>query len=181
MCNNILLPWLNFIILTATLFVVAWYTFITNRLHRTSQEQLVELTKQRRLSVIPALHPQLLKHGISNKMNLINIGNGVAVNIHFEKIMYAPTKMGDTYYEFENISMLRPMEHVIVPSKSFVLGRIEHSNSELAHLTSEYSDSTVLLHIAFQDLEGERYEEVFQMGKGAHKFISLKLINKSTA
>ena len=177
MCDKTMLAWLNIIVLTITMCVIIWYTIITNRLHRVSQNQLTELTKQRRLSVIPTLLPQLLRHGVLNKMNLMNIGNGVAVNIHFEKVRYAPPEMGDTYYEFEDIPMLRPTEHLIVSYKSFVLGRIEHPDVGLVHLTTEYSKTTVLLNITFQDLEGEQYEEIFQMGKGGNKFISLKLKN----
>jgi len=179
MCDQMIISWLNFIVLTATLFFIAKYTVITKDLNKISQKQLDELIKQKRLSIIPILYPQLLQHGIKFAMQLTNIGNGVAVNIHIDKVNYLSNEE-DTYYEFEDVAMLSPNEPTLLPYASYFLGRIQHPDEGLLQL-GIHALADVQLCITFQDLNRESYEEIFQMGKSGAKFISLNLVNNITA
>jgi hypothetical protein len=101
---SVVSDWLNFAVLTITMLTVIAYTIITNKLQRTSQSQLIELVRQRQLSIIPALLPELQGGGTTNRLQITNIGNGVAVNIHFDRVIYAPEILKDTFYE-----MTRPL------------------------------------------------------------------------
>ena len=173
MCNLTLFNWLNFIVLSATLGTVFWYTIITRRLHKTSQMQLDELLKQRRLSIMPTLLPSRKRTGMVEEFILRNIGQGIALNIHIDNVNYAPD-LKDTYYKFYEVPMLRQGDSIPVPFQSYLLGTLRHDDG-LAPL-GEHANSPVVIRFTFSDLAGDKYEQLYQMGKEPDRHISIKLI-----
>jgi len=92
--NGHLVEWLTFLVLFATLGFVAYYTFVTNKLQKTSEQQINELIRQRRLSKMPSIITDIdlfetdgLKPGFFvPELNLLNVGNGLAIGIKLENI-----------------------------------------------------------------------------------------------
>jgi hypothetical protein len=173
MCNQTIMNWLNLIVLVATLITIICYTVITNKLHLVSTNQLAELLKQRRLSIMPTLLPSLKRNGKIEEFILRNIGNGIALNIQIHDVDYAP-KVENTYYKFREIPMLRQEESASVFYQSYLTGVLEH-DVDLAPF-SEHASSPVVIRITFSDLAGDKYEQLYQMGKEPDKNISIRLI-----
>ncbi len=175
-----IIDWLNLSILTLTLIAVGWYAAITHRLHQTAQNQLAEVTRQRTLSVMPTLLPQVRpSSSIIDEFHLTNIGNGVALNITIDDVRFAPDTLPNSYYRFQSVLMLRPTESVSFLYPDLWEGFKLKKPQGLPHFKPEFATSTLTLRFTFQDIEGSEYEQFFQMGKAGSKQISVRLKNHS--
>jgi hypothetical protein len=74
-----LLGWLNFVVLTVTGGVIAWYTIETYRLRREAQ-------RQTELQIRPFLSLEIEGEGFERRARLVNIGRGVAMGISVKNI-----------------------------------------------------------------------------------------------
>jgi len=74
-----LLGWLNFLVLTVTGGVIAWYTVETYRLRREAQLQT-------ELQIRPFLSLEIEGEGFERRARLVNIGRGVAMGISVKNI-----------------------------------------------------------------------------------------------
>ena len=168
---------LNLVVLTLTLFALFRYAAITNRLQKSALDQLNEMARQRRLSVMPTMLPELKHETGDDIFYLTNIGHGIAVNIRIEEIKYVSKSLPSSYVRFDEVSMLRPGETVRIKSEDFLEARPRGQSNVLAHFKKQVLPSkvaTVLVEFHFQDIEGEEYEQVYQMGE-TNKHLSLKL------
>jgi len=97
--------WLNLLVLTLTFGAVVWYTII-------NRPVLAELVKQRRLSVIPALQPDVITSNGRDFLRITNIGNGVALNVVVADLHYGSKELPDSYYRFDSVLIIKPNESV---------------------------------------------------------------------
>ena len=123
---------------------------------------------------MPALLPKIIRTGTLEEFVLRNIGHGIALNIQIDNVKYSP-ELENTYYKFHEIPMLREMDSVPVPYQSYV----ENTHSPGDHLApfGAHANSPVVIRITFSDLAGDKYEQLYQMGKLPDRHISIKLIS----
>ena len=178
--NPSIADWLTLGVLTLTLVAVGWYAFVTHRLHQVAQQQLAEVARTRRLSVMPALLPEVRPApNIIDAFQLTNVGNGVALNVVIDDVKIAPDTLPNSYYRFQSIPMLRPGESASAPYNDFLEGVRLDKPHGLPHFKPEFATSTLTLRFTFRDIEGSEYEQLSQMGKGGNRHISVKLMNDS--
>lgn len=160
---------LNLIVLTLTLGVVTVYTVITHRIQRTASEQTRELIHQRKLSMMPAIVADV--NAKTDKFELTNIGNGIAINIKIERVEIPFEALSDSYYEFDRVLMLAPKESVTVPYELYIEGSKESvSVTSLIHIREGQAKGRVVVKVNFQDIEGSKYTQTFVMGKGGYEY-----------
>ena len=159
--------WLNLLVLTLTLGAVVWYT-VTN--HRV----LGELVKQRRLSVIPALQPEVVKSKGRDFLSITNIGSGVALNVIVADAPFGSNNLSGFYYRFDSALIIRPNTSVTLAYTEFLLDVPQTESNQLFHLKPEFAPSSVIITFRFQDIEGTEYEQYYQMGKGGNRHIAIR-------
>lgn len=166
---------LNLIVLTLTLGAVIWYAIVTRRMQQAVTDQVRELVHQRRLSIMPALVARVNR----DKFEVTNIGNGRALNIRIQRTKIPFPSFHNSYYEFEEVFMLRPDETSAVPYEEyFEGGKQEKGFGDLVHIDEDYAHDSVIVSINFHDVEGNAYEQTLIMGKGGYKHGFVKLVRE---
>lgn len=172
---TLLINWLTFGVITLTLGVMIWYTFETRGLHGAAKDQLDELVRQRRLSVMPTILPEVQYDKGAEVFRLTNIGKGVATNIRIQDVHYSEN-LPNTYYRFSEVSLIRPDQFAIVAYEEYLHGVKRDPPSGLAQF-GVFGASGLILVIRFHDIEGGTYEQRYQMGKDGNKHLSLVSIS----
>ena len=113
--------------------------------------------------------------GPFQNLKLTNIGNGIALNVTIDRVNYTTPEIEGTYLEFDPIPMIQKGEPVTVKCKDLLAGVLQKKEG-LSPLDPDFAYSTVVLRMTFENLDGERYEQKFQMGKEGSRHISLKKI-----
>ncbi len=156
--NTLSIP--TFVVLTLTLGAIIWYTIV-------ARDQLKELVRQRRLSVVATLVPQVKHDNGSYVFYLTNIGKGIALNIRIKDVKYYPDTHPDWYYRFDEIPMIRPADTEPANIVDIQDGVENSSPTKLFHLKKQILPSkisNVNIEMFFQDIEGGNYRQVYQMG-----------------
>ena len=157
---------LNLIVLTLTLGAVIWYTWITRRMQQEMANQVRELVHQRRLSIMPALVARV--NGSS--FEITNIGNGTAINIKIGRVELPMPTLKNSYIAFYETFLLHQGETCTVPYEEYFEGaKFDNKFGGLAHIHEKYAHGIVPIPIEFQDIEGNLYKQIVQMGKGGYK------------
>jgi hypothetical protein len=167
---------LNLIVLTLTLGALVAYTVITHRMQKAVAAQVREIVRQRRLSIMPALVARVS----GDKFEVTNIGNGLALNIKIARTKIPFPSFHNSYYEFEEVFLLRPSEtSAVLYEEYFEGGKQEKGFGDLVHIDEPYAHDKVIVPIRFQDLDGNTYGQTLIMGKGGYKHGFASLIEKS--
>lgn len=174
------------VVLTLTLIAVVWYTFLTLKTHRA-------IVQQTNVSILPAFDVTVdikgwitvrtesgedaYVPGVDSKLNLKNIGLGVALNVRIEplKINYGAdlnwlSPDGDEHtMEFVRVNSLAPKEIMSfrgaeLHSDEKIGGRYK-SVDVLSYLLppKAYGDYEMKIH--FTDIMGNKYSQAFHLGK----------------
>lgn len=130
---TLLIDWLTFGVITMTLLVMTWYTIETCRLRRVAKEQLDELVRQRRLSVMPTVLPEVRHDSGAQVFRLTNIGKGIATNIRIQDV-YPSDSLPNTYYRFSEVPLIRPDQYANVPYEEYLSGVKQDPPSGLAQV-----------------------------------------------
>ena len=116
-----LLGWLNFIVLTATGAVIAWYTWETRRLRQESQQQVGESQRQTELQIRPFLSltiapgaPMVTADGGTEAVKIVNLGKGPARNVD------ARAQSGETF----ELKIHQPITHIAPGTEAMVKWRV---------------------------------------------------------
>jgi hypothetical protein len=167
---------LNLVVLTLTLGAVVWYTWITRRMQQDVANQVRELVHQRRLSIMPALVARVS----GSSFELTNIGNGTAINIKINRVDLPFPTLKNSYITFQEIFLLHRGETCTVPYEEYLEGaKFDIEFGGLAHIDEKYAHGRVSIPIEFQDIEGNLYRQIVQMGKGGYRHGFVELISES--
>jgi hypothetical protein len=154
--------------LMATLVVLIFYTTYTYRMQQIARDQTDELIRQRKLSNLPAFIAYPVDPRQSNRINLYNIGKGVALNVKCDDV-HVP-------------SQLHPDGRIIIPSMAAIKpGQDFHSGVDFAGLgdrneqnhamnappiANYLNDEVYVLTVNFFDVEGNGYNQDLYMNHG---------------
>ncbi len=83
---------------------------------------------------------------------------------------------------FDEVLMLLPGEERVVECMTFLSETAtEGEPNQLTFIKEDYAHGTVSIDISFQDIEGNKYTQTLQMGKGGYKQGFVKLVeNEAT-
>ena len=110
--DSTIVEWLTFAILTLTLIALVVYTFFTRKLQKAAENQSHEMSRQRRLSILPSLIHIIKdsKTSLTGKGLFIkNIGNGPAINISLKKVKFP---YDERCCKIKSIDILQPGEEI---------------------------------------------------------------------
>ena len=185
--------WAEMIISLITLILLAIYTWKTHLMQeavvkqvkaaaeqtKVAQAQLAAIVRQVRLSMLPAFVLQITGNDPKGNLEILNIGNGIAINISIDRLNLNPA------YNFEDDSCpniifkreifvatggWRKIEHELYYGNKRVpsIGDPTPAPRDLVHeLREENAGERVFpLRVRFQDIEGNKYTQLIKMGKG---------------
>jgi hypothetical protein len=165
---QIILSAINAALLLATLVVLVFYTKYTYRIQEIARDQTDELIRQRKLSNLPAFIAYPVDPRQSNRINLYNIGKGVALNVRCDDVSVP--------------SELHPDARIIIPPMAAIKpGQDLHSGVDFAGLGERnernramnappiahfLNDENYVLTVNFFDVEGNGYKQELFMDHG---------------
>jgi hypothetical protein len=165
---QIILAGINAALLFATLVVLICYTVYTYRLQTIARNQTDELIHQRKLSNLPAFIASPLDPRQSNRISLLKVGKGVAMNVVCEDIHVATNEHPDARIILPPVPAIKPGQE-FHPGVDFAgLGdRAEHNRAMNAPPIENYlNHDDYVLTVNFCDVEGNRYTQRLQMNHG---------------
>lgn len=175
------------VILVLTLITVGWYTYLTLQTHRA-------IVQQTNVGILPVFDVTIdikgwitirtesgetgYVPGVDSRLNLKNIGLGVALNVHIEslQILYGAdldwlTPDDDAEYkmDFIRVNSVAPKEVVSfrgpeLRSDEKIGGRYK-SVDVLSYLLPPKAEVDYEMKIHFTDILGNKYSQVFHLGK----------------
>lgn len=171
----LILASLTLILAVPTLIALIWYTWKTHQMQQAVSKQAEELVRQTKLSITPAFTLTVVTP-VTPRFLLTNIGNGIAINIEVEKIVFSSSNTSDSseadyFYYFDQISLLRPNENYTLIQHLYLPSFADHQPpfaDQVAHtLKSLWSNDKNKFYdvvIRFQDLEGNKHSQHILVG-----------------
>lgn len=166
---------INLLVLIATLIVLIFYTTYTYRMQKAVESQSAianaqtdELIRQRKLANLPAFVAELHQDRSSNRLDVRNIGKGVALNIKVHDVQVPHEQHPDARIVLPSIATINPGEK-IHPGLAYVgLGDRDEQNRAMNRppIQNYLNNETYDLRVSFVDLEGTKYEQVLAMDRG---------------
>jgi hypothetical protein len=167
---------LNLVILIATLIVLILYTKFTHAMQKaverqanSANEQTAELVRQRRLANLPAFIAIVHEDRSSNRIDLLNIGKGTALNVKAEDVRVPYEDYPDARIVLPAIAYIKPdqrthpgLDYAGLAEEIAERNRLMNTPPVLRHLNEE----TYQLTVHFFDIEGNAYEQTLQMNRG---------------
>lgn len=187
---QVILAVLNLSVLFATLVTLIFYTKYTYHMQRAvndqariAAQQTQELIHQRRLSVLPAfvLVPQEPRY--SNRMNLNNVGKGVALNVVMDDVPVSHQSYPAACIVFPPMPFIRPGQEVnAVPNYSGLGDGNQQNEARNSPPVQNYlNDREYTLTVRFLDIEGSLYIQTLTMSHGKCTPSPVKLAPKHAA
>jgi hypothetical protein len=181
------------VILTITLIAILWYAWETRKMQKAMTDQTEELIYQRRLSILPKFSVGFSRRQadfrgkIFEVLELVNIGNGTAVNIsiddievtyeagatariRFGKFLFIePTKSNSKIDKVAAIPIFIHNEDIInyEPDDfdAFVKALVpEDYRDEPTLFLQKHAKEKITLLLRFQDIDGTKYEQSTILG-----------------
>ena len=145
-------------VVTLTGLVIIWYTYETYKLRLDTQLQ-TEISQR------PFVSAKL----IDNNLEVINIGNGAALNIYIKPIEVDQAEQILIKFP-ESIPVLRPGHSNLVSAECFMQGR-PVGDVFLAHLDPRYANQELIIEIVFQNIELREYRTRERIMPGSRKIL----------
>lgn len=139
-------------------------------MQRAVTNQSKELNHQIRLSITPAFGVEFV--GSPDRLQLRNIGNGTAMDLRPDKIVFywsdeKAREIIPPEIRFGRIPFLRAGEEANMEHVSYAFGSEKENRNFVSRLTEENAGDKVFeLKIRFRDIEGTEYKQTIFMGKG---------------
>lgn len=171
------------VVLALTLIAIVWYTYETRRMQQAVTEQISLAVRQTNLSIQPVFtvhvgesQTELHNRRHLDRLELENIGNGVALNIQIDIIFLnlsysVPTLLPDPHIIFERIVVIEkgarvPVEHTIWANKEHTEGsNITESLDLMRELSPPRAEKDYEMKVRFSDIIGNRYVQTIHIGK----------------
>lgn len=156
------------VVLFLTFLALLLYTWYTYKMQKAANNQTEELIHQRRLSVLPAFVAYPLEPRASNRIDLHNIGNGVAVNVKVHDVPVPHDLHPDARITFPLDLTIRPDEqkHPGVAFSGVGEGNEKNMAMNAAPIVDFLNDKQYELTVSFVDVEGVEYRQQLRMNKG---------------
>jgi hypothetical protein len=170
-----LLSAINLLVLLATLIVLIFYTRFTYKMQKAverqaeiSNAQIEELIRQRKLSNLPAFVAYLAESSISNRIDLSNIGKGVAFNVKIDDVRVPLDGHPEARIVLPAVAAIRPEERVHPGLAYAGLGdKDEQARASIGPPIENYMNDQIYdLRVRFLDVEGNSYEQMLHMSSG---------------
>lgn len=174
-CWQIILSVLNTVVLVATFATLILYTKYTYRMQKAirdqvkiAADQMDELIHQRRLSVMPSFVACPVQPKQSNRINLCNVGKGVALNVIIGDVPIRHESHPEARVVFPPVPVIKPGEEVHPGLNYAGLGDRGQQNLAMNSppIENYLNDQAYSLAVKFLDIEGTAYEQTLSMGHG---------------
>ena len=158
----------NLVVLFLTFIALLLYTRYTYQMQKASHTQTQELIRQRRLSVLPAFVAYQLEPRASNRIELHNIGNGVALNVKVQDVhvphdLYPHARIT---FPLELTIKRDEMRHPGVDFSGVGEGAGKNQAMNAPPILNFLNEKDYLLTLSFGDVEGADYEQQLRMSGG---------------
>lgn len=171
------------VVLTLTLFVLAWYTVETRRMQQAVVLQAWTAVRQTNLSIQPIftvhigeVQTELRDRRYLDRLELENIGNGVALNIQIDTLnldlgFEAPSILPDPHIVFERVVSIEKGRRVAVEHTTWA-GDHDKTGNDITrtldlmrHLSPPRAERDYEMRVRFSDMMGNRYVQTIHVGK----------------
>lgn len=175
---------MNLVVLIATFITLVFYTKYTYDMQmavkeqaRIAQSQTEELIHQRRLSVLPAFVAAPFDDRSSNRINLYNVGKGVALNVVIEDVPVKHELYPKASIVFPRIAVIQPGDKIHPGLNYSGLGDRTEQNQAMNSppVQNFLNHQDYILAVRFLDVEGNQYEQVLAMSQGKCQASAVKL------
>jgi hypothetical protein len=142
----------SIVALIGTAIIIAFYTIETYHLR-------VIQTRQIDISILPSII--VYKTEENDSFSIMNVGNGVAVNIKFDDTIL--NKELDVCLRFPNVLTLLPGASELIEIESIRNGhRIDFPFD--AHLDRRYANRQWEITVTFEDIARQKYQQILMLG-----------------
>lgn len=142
----------SIVTLIGTAIIIAWYTIETYNLR-------VIQTRQLEISVLPSII--VFKSVENDSFSIMNVGNGVAVNIKFDDTIL--NEEFDTCLRFPQVLALLPGATELIKIESIRNGhRIDFPFD--AHFDQRYANRQWKITVTFEDIARQKYQQILMLG-----------------
>lgn len=172
---QVVLSALNIVVLIATFITLVLYTKYTYQMQRAVKQQVTvaaaqteELIHQRRLSVLPSFVVVPTEPKSSNRINLNNVGKGVAINVVIEDVAVKHISFPEARICFPPVSFIQQGQQIHPGLNYTGLGdRIQQNQAMNAPPIENFlNESEYTLTVRFLDIEGNGYQQALRMNQG---------------
>lgn len=172
---QVIIGCINLLVLTATLVVLIFYTKYTYKMQKAVERQAEianaqteELIRQRKLSNLPAFITQPHQDRSSNRIDLLNIGKGVALNVKVQDVRVPHEQYPEARIVLPAVPAISPGEKVHPGLAYAGLGDRDEQNRAMntPPVESYLNHQLYTLTVNFLDVEGNEYEQVLEMDRG---------------
>jgi|ERR1043165_778303 FAD synthase len=172
---QVIISALTLVVLLATLITLIFYTKYTYKMQRAverqakiASDQTRELIRQRRLSVLPAFVAYPLEPRQPNRIELHNIGKGVALNVKVKDVRVPHESYPEARIVFP-LALTIKIDEKKHPGVDFAgVGEGNEKNKAMnsAPINNFLNDKEYFLEVTFFDVEGHGYEQRLKMSNG---------------
>lgn len=172
---QVMIGCINLLVLIATLGALIFYTRYTYKMQKAVERQAEianaqteELVRQRKLSNLPAFVATVHEDRSSNRIDLLNIGKGVALNVKAEDVHIPHDQYPEARIVLPAIAAIKPEERVHPGLAYAGLGDRDEQNRAMNRppIESYLNHQAYNLTVSFLDVEGNGYEQVLEMNHG---------------
>ena len=176
---------MNLFVLIATFITLVFYTKYTYDMQKAvkkqamiAQSQTEELIHQRRLSVLPAFVAAPFDDRSSNRINLNNVGKGVALNVFIQDVRVEHQSYPKASIVFPGIPFIQPGDKIHPGLNYSGLGDRTEQNQAMnsSPVQNFLNDQDYILAVRFFDIEGNQYEQLLAMRQGKCQPTAVKLV-----